>query len=166
MFSQPPAIPGAYGPQGMHKSRFAGKAMFTYRYSYRPAVWEHLLTRAGFATAKAEVLEVPKPSHIGTRIVSARAEPCAQAPAGRRPIHCSSTLDGGLVPDGRPHGPLHGLTAWQRAAVDFARQDLQRARREHLATMDAASLILLVERLHGRLHGLLDEITEQDCERS
>lgn len=29
-FSQPPAIPGAYGPQGMYKGGFAGKAMFTY----------------------------------------------------------------------------------------------------------------------------------------
>ncbi|MFF3464840.1 class I SAM-dependent methyltransferase [Streptomyces sp. NPDC002619] len=73
VFSQPPAIPGAYGAQGMYKGGFAGKAMFTYRYSYRPAVWERLLTRAGFATAKAEVLEAPKPGHIGTLIVSARA---------------------------------------------------------------------------------------------
>ncbi|MFD9651744.1 class I SAM-dependent methyltransferase [Streptomyces mirabilis] len=72
VFSQPPAIPGAYGPQGMYKGGFAGKAMFTYRYSYRPAVWERLLTRAGFATAKAEVLEAPKHGHIGTLIVSAR----------------------------------------------------------------------------------------------
>ncbi|MFC9637147.1 hypothetical protein ACFTZF_01185 [Streptomyces mirabilis] len=72
------------------------------------------------------------------------------------------------MPDGRPHGPLPGLTDWQRAVVDFARQDLQRARREDLAAMEAASLILLVERLRGRLHGvldLLDEITEQDRER-
>ncbi|GAA3772237.1 hypothetical protein GCM10022206_08520 [Streptomyces chiangmaiensis] len=59
MFSQPPAIPGAYGPQGM--------------YSYRPAVWERLLTRAGFSTAQAEVIEAPKADHIGTLIVSARA---------------------------------------------------------------------------------------------
>ncbi|MFC9631415.1 hypothetical protein ACFTY8_19490 [Streptomyces mirabilis] len=73
------------------------------------------------------------------------------------------------MPDGRPHGPLPGLTAWQRAVVDFARQDLQKARREDLAVMDDASLILLVERLRGRLHGvldLLDEVTEQDRERS
>ncbi|WP_329528465.1 class I SAM-dependent methyltransferase [Streptomyces sp. NBC_01462] len=72
VFSQPPAIPGAYGPQGMYKGGFAGKAMFTYRYSYRPAVWERLLTRAGFGTAKAEVLDAPKPGHIGTLIVTAR----------------------------------------------------------------------------------------------
>lgn len=70
-FSQPPAIPGAYGPQGMYKGGFAGKAMFTYRYSYRPAVWERLLTWAGFATAEARVLDAPHPGHIGTLIVHA-----------------------------------------------------------------------------------------------
>ncbi|MFJ6544407.1 class I SAM-dependent methyltransferase [Streptomyces sp. NPDC091385] len=73
VFSQPPAIPGAYGPQGMYKGGFAGKAMFTYRYSYRPAVWERLLTRAGFATAEARVLEAPHPGHIGTLLVRASA---------------------------------------------------------------------------------------------
>jgi SAM-dependent methyltransferase len=71
IFSQPPAIPGAYGPQGMYKGGFAGKAMFIYRYSYRPAVWERFLTRAGFRTAQASVLEAPTPGHIGTLIVRA-----------------------------------------------------------------------------------------------
>ncbi|MZD09886.1 methyltransferase domain-containing protein [Streptomyces sp. SID5785] len=73
VFSQPPAIPGAYGPQGMYKGGFAGKAQFTYRYSYKPAVWERLLLRAGFATAKAVVVDAPTPGHIGTLIVSAQA---------------------------------------------------------------------------------------------
>lgn len=73
VFSQPPAIPGAYGPQGMYKSGFAGKAMFTYRYSYRPPVWERLLTRAGFTTAHGRVLEAPEPGHIGTLLVRAEA---------------------------------------------------------------------------------------------
>lgn len=73
MFSQPPAIPGAYGPQGMYKGGFAGKAMFTYRYSYRTAVWERLLTRAGFATADAWILDAPHPEHIGTLLVRAVA---------------------------------------------------------------------------------------------
>jgi hypothetical protein len=50
----------------MYKAGFAGKAMFTYRYSYRPAVWERLLIRAGFATADAQVLDAPQPGHIGT----------------------------------------------------------------------------------------------------
>ncbi|MFE0520842.1 class I SAM-dependent methyltransferase [Streptomyces sp. NPDC058954] len=72
VFSQPPAIPGAYGPQGMYKGGFAGKAMFTYRYSYKPAVWERLLTRAGFTSARAEVLDAPKSGHIGTLIVRAQ----------------------------------------------------------------------------------------------
>ncbi|MFC8826367.1 class I SAM-dependent methyltransferase [Streptomyces sp. NPDC057137] len=72
VFSQPPAIPGAYGPQGMYKGGFAGKAMFTYRYSYKPQVWERLLTRAGFREANAEVLDAPKADHIGTLVVRAR----------------------------------------------------------------------------------------------
>ncbi|WP_055563586.1 class I SAM-dependent methyltransferase [Streptomyces atriruber] len=69
VFSQPPAIPGAYGPQGMYKGGFAGKAVFTYRYSYRPAVWERLLLRAGFTSAEAMVLGAPEADHIGTLIV-------------------------------------------------------------------------------------------------
>ncbi|KOU77688.1 hypothetical protein ADK57_02285 [Streptomyces sp. MMG1533] len=56
----------------MYKGGFAGKAMFTYRYSYRPAVWERLLTRAGFAFAEARVLDAPTPGHIGTLIVRAQ----------------------------------------------------------------------------------------------
>ncbi|WP_329273401.1 class I SAM-dependent methyltransferase [Streptomyces sp. NBC_01451] len=71
VFSQPPAIPGAYGPQGMYKGGFAGKALFTYRYSYRPAVWERLLDRAGFTEVTARVLDAPTPGHIGTLIVRA-----------------------------------------------------------------------------------------------
>ncbi|WP_353942734.1 class I SAM-dependent methyltransferase [Streptomyces sp. HUAS MG91] len=73
VFSQPPAIPGAYGPQGMYKGGFAGKAQFTYRYSYKPAVWERHLLRAGFTTATARVVDAPTPGHIGTLIVSAEA---------------------------------------------------------------------------------------------
>ncbi|MEV6317347.1 methyltransferase domain-containing protein [Streptomyces sp. NPDC051776] len=73
VFSQAPAIPGAYGPQGMYKGGFAGKAMFTYRYSYRPTVWERLLTRSGFGSAEARLLDAPKPGHIGTLIVRATA---------------------------------------------------------------------------------------------
>ena len=67
-FSQPPAIPGAYGPQGMYKGGFAGKALFTYRYSYTPRKWESLLLRAGFEKAEVRVLDAPEPDHIGTLI--------------------------------------------------------------------------------------------------
>jgi SAM-dependent methyltransferase len=73
VFSQPPAIPGAYGPQGMYKGGFAGKAMFTYRYSYTPRDWEVFLKEAGFEKAEARVLDAPTPGHIGTLIVEAQA---------------------------------------------------------------------------------------------
>ncbi|MFE8011962.1 class I SAM-dependent methyltransferase [Streptomyces antibioticus] len=73
VFSQPPAVPGAYGPQGMYKGGFAGRAMFTYRYSYKPAVWERHLLRAGFTSVEATVVEAPQPGHIGTLIVRAHA---------------------------------------------------------------------------------------------
>ncbi|WP_256107707.1 class I SAM-dependent methyltransferase [Streptomyces sp. ODS05-4] len=71
-FSHPPAIPGAYGPQGMYKGGFAGKAMFTYRYSYTPQRWKGLLERAGFHNVQARVLEAPTAGHIGTLLVTAR----------------------------------------------------------------------------------------------
>jgi SAM-dependent methyltransferase len=72
-FSQPPAIPGAYGRQGMYKGGFAGPAMYTYRYSHTPATWRRLLLTAGFAEADAYVLDAPEPGHIGTLIVRAVA---------------------------------------------------------------------------------------------
>lgn len=72
-FSHPPAIPGAYGPQGMYKGGFAGKAMFTYRYSYTPRRWTSMLHRAGFHDVEARVLDAPEPGHIGTLLVRAQA---------------------------------------------------------------------------------------------
>jgi hypothetical protein len=54
------------------------------------------------------------------------------------------------------------LTDHQRTRVEYARQDLDRARAEDLARLDAASLILLVERLRGRLGDVLDLIDEAE----
>ncbi|GAA3003364.1 hypothetical protein GCM10010519_39290 [Streptomyces lactacystinicus] len=71
VFSHPPAIPGAYGPQGMYKGGFAGPAMFTYRYSYEPADWARLLLTAGFTAPDVRVLDAPEPGHIGTLIARA-----------------------------------------------------------------------------------------------
>ncbi len=71
VFSHPPAIPGAYGPQGMYKGGFAGKAMYTYRYSYTPRRWTSLLRRAGFRDIDAQVLAAPQAGHIGTLLVRA-----------------------------------------------------------------------------------------------
>lgn len=71
-FSHPPAIPGAYGPQGMYKGGFAGKAMYTYRYSYTPRKWETLLLKAGFKEADVQILHAPEQDHIGTLIARAQ----------------------------------------------------------------------------------------------
>ncbi|MGK5529094.1 class I SAM-dependent DNA methyltransferase [Streptomyces sp. URMC 129] len=71
VFSQPPAIPGAYGPQGMYKGGFAGKALYSYRYSHTPRGWSTLLARSGFTGIQATVLDAPTPGHIGTLIVRA-----------------------------------------------------------------------------------------------
>ncbi|MBL1091764.1 MULTISPECIES: class I SAM-dependent methyltransferase [Streptomyces] len=70
-FAQPPAIPGAYGPQGMYKGGFAGPARYTYRYSYPPEVWEGMLREAGFEHARARLVDAPKPGYIGTLLVRA-----------------------------------------------------------------------------------------------
>ncbi|MFF3511511.1 hypothetical protein [Streptomyces sp. NPDC002573] len=58
--------------------------------------------------------------------------------------------------------PLAGL---QASRVDFARRDLEYARAEDLAQLDADGLILLVEKLRRRLGDMLDlvdEMTERD----
>ncbi|MEU9112062.1 class I SAM-dependent methyltransferase [Streptomyces sp. NPDC048483] len=68
-FSQPPAIPGAYGPQGMYKGGFAGKATYTYRYSYTPRKWAAMLSKNGFGDIEVKVVDAPAPGHIGTLIV-------------------------------------------------------------------------------------------------
>ncbi|WP_405813145.1 MULTISPECIES: class I SAM-dependent methyltransferase [unclassified Streptomyces] len=71
VFSQPPAIPGAYGPQGMYKGGFAGPAMFTYRYSYTAETWEDFLREAGFEDVSVTEIDAPTPGRIGTLLVRA-----------------------------------------------------------------------------------------------
>ncbi|MFE0421183.1 class I SAM-dependent methyltransferase [Streptomyces sp. NPDC058953] len=71
VFSHPPAIPGAYGPQGMYKGGFAGKALYTYRYGYTPRKWRSLLLEAGFVKVDVRILDAPAPGHIGTLIARA-----------------------------------------------------------------------------------------------
>ncbi|MFE2990322.1 hypothetical protein [Streptomyces sp. NPDC059262] len=63
----------------------------------------------------------------------------------------------------RPEAGPRPLTHSQAARLDFARRDLDYARSEDLAQLPAAGLILLVERLRGRLDdtlSLMDEIIE------
>lgn len=55
------------------------------------------------------------------------------------------------------------LTPTQATRRDFARHDLESARTEDLATMQPAGLILIIERLRGRLDDMLhlvDEVTQ------
>jgi hypothetical protein len=58
--------------------------------------------------------------------------------------------------DEQPHPHPGALTETQRSRIHFARRDLETARVADLAQLDAASLILLVERLRGRLGDMLD----------
>ncbi|MFE2323566.1 hypothetical protein ACFXD5_06530 [Streptomyces sp. NPDC059385] len=51
------------------------------------------------------------------------------------------------------------LTAAQLAVIDFAKRDLDDARTADLAAMEADALIILVERLRGRLYDVLSVFT-------
>jgi len=52
------------------------------------------------------------------------------------------------------------LTDEQRSRIDFAHRDLDEARTADLGEMSGASLILLVERLRGRLDDALQVVEE------
>ncbi|MEU9198836.1 hypothetical protein [Streptomyces sp. NPDC048332] len=52
------------------------------------------------------------------------------------------------------------LTGPQRTALDFAARDLADARTADLVTLPAPSLILLVERLRGRLDEMIAVVEE------
>jgi hypothetical protein len=52
------------------------------------------------------------------------------------------------------------LTDSQLAHIDYARRTLAYARAEDLAQLEASGLILMVERLRGRLGDVLDLVDE------
>lgn len=54
----------------------------------------------------------------------------------------------------------HALTDLQRDRLSFARHDYEAARAEDLARLPRAHLILLVERMRGRLGDMLDLVDE------
>lgn len=56
------------------------------------------------------------------------------------------------------------LTNSQKTRIEFARKDLERARSEDLAGLDAAGLIILVERMRQRLRDVLDVVDEVDTD--
>lgn len=66
------------------------------------------------------------------------------------------------------HPPAGPLTDTQLARIDFARRDLEYARAEDLAQLDDAGLILVIEKLRGRLDDILtlvDEVTPKTQSR-
>ncbi|MFE1770522.1 class I SAM-dependent methyltransferase [Streptomyces sp. NPDC059008] len=71
VFSQPPAIPGCYGAQGMFKGGFAGEPMFLRRYDYTPEAWADMLRAAGFGQVEVVILDAPVAGNIGTLLVQA-----------------------------------------------------------------------------------------------
>jgi hypothetical protein len=56
--------------------------------------------------------------------------------------------------------PGHALTHLQRDRINFADRDYKEARAEDLAKLPRARLILLVERMRGRLGDMLDLMEE------
>lgn len=58
------------------------------------------------------------------------------------------------------------LTDLQRSRIDFARRDLESARAEDLGQLPQAGLILLVERMRGRLDDMLKLIDEATTPQS
>ncbi|MDO0938471.1 hypothetical protein QQY66_44630 [Streptomyces sp. DG2A-72] len=66
--------------------------------------------------------------------------------------------------DEKPHPHVGPLTDSQRTRIEFARRDFESARAADLSQLDAAGLILLVERLRTRLDDVLnltDELTAE-----
>jgi hypothetical protein len=56
--------------------------------------------------------------------------------------------------------PALALTKLQRDRIDFAQRDYEAARAEDLGQLPRAHLILLVERIRGRLGDMLDLVDE------
>lgn len=71
MFAHAPAVPGAYGVQGMYANGFRGRAVWVHRWAYEPEGWVELLGRYGFTGVQAWVEPAPESGHLGTLIVQA-----------------------------------------------------------------------------------------------
>jgi hypothetical protein len=60
----------------------------------------------------------------------------------------------------QPSNPRATLTAEQATRVGFARRDLESFKTTNLAQLEPAALILIIERLRGRLDDVLHVIDE------
>lgn len=71
VFSHAPAVPGAYGVQGMYANGFRGRQVWVHRWAYEPEGWAAILDGHGFVDVRAWVEPAPEPDHLGTLIVTA-----------------------------------------------------------------------------------------------
>ncbi len=62
--------------------------------------------------------------------------------------------------DEQPQPHQRALTESQQTRLEFARRDLESARAADLAQLPAAGLILMIERLRGRLGDVIDLVDE------
>ncbi|MET7441885.1 hypothetical protein ACFYQQ_01335 [Streptomyces sp. NPDC005496] len=66
-----------------------------------------------------------------------------------------------MDPQQQPPAPQRpALTALQQTRIEYARRDLDYARSEDLAQLEAGGLILIIERLRGRLDDVLNLVCE------
>ncbi|GII95364.1 class I SAM-dependent methyltransferase [Sinosporangium siamense] len=74
-FSHAPAVPGAYGPQGIYGAGFTGPQVWLYRWAYEAATWADILSDHGYVDVDARIHPAPEQELLGTLIVSARRPP-------------------------------------------------------------------------------------------
>ncbi|GAA4233536.1 hypothetical protein GCM10022254_36190 [Actinomadura meridiana] len=72
VFAHAPAVPGAYGVQGMYGGGFTGRQVWIYRWAYEPDTWSSILADHGFTDIHARVEPAPEPGLLGTLIVQSR----------------------------------------------------------------------------------------------
>src|SRR5690606_6795332 len=71
-FSHAPAVPGAYGAQGMYGAGFTGRPVWLCRWAYEPEEWAGILRGHGFADVEVYIHPAPDPALLGTLIAAAR----------------------------------------------------------------------------------------------
>lgn len=76
VFSHAPAVPGAYGIQGLYANGFKGRAVCIYRWAYEPEAWADMLRQHGFVHVNARIEAAPEVGNVGTLIVQARRGSC------------------------------------------------------------------------------------------
>ncbi|MBT2211330.1 trans-aconitate 2-methyltransferase [Actinomadura sp. NEAU-AAG7] len=72
VFSHAPAVPGAYGVQGMYGDGITGRQVWIHRWAYEPDTWADILADHGFTDINAQIQPAPEPGQVGTLIVHGR----------------------------------------------------------------------------------------------